>query len=162
MEPKRIWNPPNPYLTEHRELVGEPPVAELEIYEDQSNTILSRNDSQDIGFRWSVNPYRGCFHACAYCLHGDTPILMAEGTTKRLQDLRIDDSIYGTVRRGDYRRYTKTSVLAIWSAVKPAYRITLADGTQLISSADHRFLTRRGWKYVTAKPCGSALRPHVT
>ena len=66
-EPKRVWNPPNPYLTEHRHLLGEPPVAELEIYEDQSKSILSHNDSPDIGFRWSVNPYRGCFHACAYC-----------------------------------------------------------------------------------------------
>ena len=66
-EPKRIWNPPNPYLTAHRELLGEPPVAELEVYEDKSCWILSRNDSPDLGFRWSVNPYRGCVHACAYC-----------------------------------------------------------------------------------------------
>ena len=66
-EPKRIWNPPNPYLTEARELLGEPSAAELEVYEDQSQSILSHNDSPDIGFRWSVNPYRGCFHACAYC-----------------------------------------------------------------------------------------------
>ena len=66
-ESTRIWNPPNPYLTEHRELLGEPPVAPLEVYEDQSQSILSRNDSPDLGFRWSVNPYRGCFHACAYC-----------------------------------------------------------------------------------------------
>ena len=67
MEPTRIWNPPNPYLTEHRELLGEPPTAELEVYEDRSRSILSRNDSPDLGFRWSVNPYRGCFHACSYC-----------------------------------------------------------------------------------------------
>ncbi len=66
-EPKRVWNPPNPYLTEHRELLGEAPIAELEVYEDESQSILSHNDSPDIGFRWSVNPYRGCFHACAYC-----------------------------------------------------------------------------------------------
>ena len=66
-QPKRIWNPPNPYLTEHRELLGEPPAAELQVFEDQSQSILSRNDSPDLGFRWSVNPYRGCFHACAYC-----------------------------------------------------------------------------------------------
>jgi DNA repair photolyase len=65
--PRRLWNPPNPYLTEHRELIGEPPVAELEVWEDRSRSILSRNDSPDLGFRWSVNPYRGCFHACAYC-----------------------------------------------------------------------------------------------
>ncbi|MBI2884761.1 MAG: PA0069 family radical SAM protein [Candidatus Omnitrophica bacterium] len=67
MEPTRAWNPPNPYLTEHHELLGEPPAAELEIYEDRSKTILSKNDSPDVGFRWSVNPYRGCFNACAYC-----------------------------------------------------------------------------------------------
>ncbi len=42
-------------------------MAPLEVFEDHSRTILSRNDSPDIGFDWSVNPYRGCFHACAYC-----------------------------------------------------------------------------------------------
>jgi DNA repair photolyase len=63
---RRIWNPPNPYLSEHRELL-EPAEAELEVWEDSSRSILSRNDSPDIHFTWSVNPYRGCFHACAYC-----------------------------------------------------------------------------------------------
>ena len=66
-EANQIWNPPNPYLTEHRELLGDPPAAELEVYEDQSQSILSHNDSPDLEFRWSLNPYRGCFHACAYC-----------------------------------------------------------------------------------------------
>ena len=64
---KRIWNPPNPYLSEHRELLGEPPITSLQVYEDQSKSILSKNESPDIGFTWSVNPYRGCFHACSYC-----------------------------------------------------------------------------------------------
>jgi DNA repair photolyase len=64
---RRIWNPPNPYLSAHREFLEQPPVAELEVWEDRSKSILSHNDSPDLGFRWSVNPYRGCFHACAYC-----------------------------------------------------------------------------------------------
>ena len=34
---------------------------------DQSQSIVTRNDSPDISFRWSVNPYRGCEHGCAYC-----------------------------------------------------------------------------------------------
>jgi DNA repair photolyase len=34
---------------------------------DPSRTILSRNDSPDVGFTYSVNPYRGCEHGCAYC-----------------------------------------------------------------------------------------------
>ena len=66
-QPQRVWNPPNPYLSEHREWLGEPPSVELEVYEERAKSILSENDSPDVGFRWSVNPYRGCFHACAYC-----------------------------------------------------------------------------------------------
>jgi DNA repair photolyase len=63
-----LTNPPNPWATTDVEyLDGEAPMAQLEIYEDQSRGILSHNDSPDVGFDWSVNPYRGCFHACAYC-----------------------------------------------------------------------------------------------
>jgi DNA repair photolyase len=39
----------------------------LEVYEDDSKSILSKNDSPDVGFRFSVNAYRGCYHGCAYC-----------------------------------------------------------------------------------------------
>jgi DNA repair photolyase len=45
----------------------EPAPARLEVYEDATRQILSSNDSPDVPFRWSVNPYRGCGHACAYC-----------------------------------------------------------------------------------------------
>ncbi|RMF39024.1 MAG: PA0069 family radical SAM protein [Planctomycetota bacterium] len=34
---------------------------------DDSQTILSRNNSPDIPFEYSMNPYRGCAHGCAYC-----------------------------------------------------------------------------------------------
>jgi DNA repair photolyase len=44
-----------------------PPPSSVLLLEDQSRSILSHNDSPDLGFRWSVNPYRGCVHACAYC-----------------------------------------------------------------------------------------------
>jgi DNA repair photolyase len=37
------------------------------LLQDQSRSILSRNDSPDLNFRWSANPYRGCLHACNYC-----------------------------------------------------------------------------------------------
>jgi len=35
--------------------------------EDDSKSILSENNSPDVGFRFSVNPYRGCEHGCIYC-----------------------------------------------------------------------------------------------
>lgn len=65
--PRPISNPPNPWLSQHTEWLDEPPPAELEIFEEEAKSVLAGNDSPDIGFRWSVNPYRGCYHACAYC-----------------------------------------------------------------------------------------------
>ncbi len=63
-----LANPPNPWATTAVEyLDGDAPLAELEVYEDHTRGILAHNDSPDVGFSWSVNPYRGCFHACAYC-----------------------------------------------------------------------------------------------
>ena len=64
---KQIFNPPNPYESLHREWLEPPPAVKLQVFEDDSRSILSRNESPDLAFRWSVNPYRGCFHACAYC-----------------------------------------------------------------------------------------------
>lgn len=62
-----ISNPPNPWLSSNVEYLEEIPEAKLEIYEDATREILSTNDSPDLGFRYSVNPYRGCVHGCAYC-----------------------------------------------------------------------------------------------
>ncbi len=64
---RRVSNPPNPWQSVHAEWIGEPPAAELEVYEEDAKSIISENDSPDVGFRFSVNPYRGCFHACSYC-----------------------------------------------------------------------------------------------
>ena len=65
--PRSRDNPPNRFETEHLEWEGEGPPANLEVLEERAKSVLSENRSPDIGFRWSVNPYRGCFHACAYC-----------------------------------------------------------------------------------------------
>src|SRR5690242_18548923 len=141
MVSRPISNPPNPWLSTEVEYLEEIPPAELLVYEDHTREILSHNDSPDVGFSWSVNPYRGCFHACAYCLSGDTPILMGDGMTRPLARLRPGDVVYGTRFDNRYRRYTRTRVLAHWQTIKPAFRIRLQDGTSLIASGDHRFLT---------------------
>lgn len=62
-----VANPPNPWDSAHVEYLGEPPPARLELYEEMARSIVSSNDSPDLAFRHSVNPYRGCFHGCAYC-----------------------------------------------------------------------------------------------
>ncbi len=63
----REWNPPNRFDPVVVEWEEEAPKARLEILEDRTKGVLATNDSPDIPFTWSLNPYRGCTHACAYC-----------------------------------------------------------------------------------------------
>jgi len=44
-----------------------PPHPDTQVREERARSIVSRNDSPDIGFSQSVNPYRGCEHGCVYC-----------------------------------------------------------------------------------------------
>jgi DNA repair photolyase len=113
-------------------------------------------------FQWTINPYRGCAHACTYCMSGDTRVLMADGSQRPIADLSLGDRIIGTEQRGTHRHYVATDVLAHWSTTKPAYRVRLEDGTELVASGDHRFLTVRGWKHVVGAMSGSGQRPYLT
>jgi DNA repair photolyase len=141
-----------------------PGFAGMTFYEVRAKSLINRvPGASRVPFEWTVNPYRGCTHACTYCAAGETPILMADGGIRPLGELRVGDAIYGTVAVGGdvtRRRYAPTTVLAHWSTVKPAYRVVLADGTTLVTSGDHRFLTGDGWRHVTGDP--SAARPGLT
>jgi DNA repair photolyase len=140
-----------------------PEALETRFWEVRAKSALNRVPERSrMPFRWTINPYRGCSHACSYCLSGDTEILLGDGRTRFIADLRVGDEIYGTVREGAYRRFRKTTVLDHWATIKPAFRVVLEDGTELIASGDHRFLTGRGWKHVTGSEQGRDRRPHLT
>jgi DNA repair photolyase len=134
----------------------------IEFIEVEAKSIINNVPGNYLPFNWTINPYRGCSHSCAYCLSPDTPILMADGRARRIADLQVGDEIYGTERRDTYRHYVRTQVLAHWSTIKRAYRVTLEDGTKLISSGDHRFLSNRGWKHVIGVEQGPSQRPFLT
>ena len=139
------------------------PPLKTQVTIEHAKSIISHNDSPDVGFSQSLNPYAGCEHGCSYCMDGETPILLASGRTRLLAKIQVGDEIYGTVRSGWYRRYVRTRVSAHWSVIKPAYKITLEDETQLIASGDHRFFTERGWKFVTGTMQKSDIqRPYLT
>lgn len=55
LEPDADWNP------------EEDPLPRTQFLKDRTQTIIARNDSPDVGFDASVNPYRGCEHGCIYC-----------------------------------------------------------------------------------------------
>jgi DNA repair photolyase len=140
-----------------------PGAIQTRFYEVRAKSILNRvPEASRMPFRWTVNPFRGCTHSCAYCTVGETPVLMADGRHRPIELLEVGDEIYGTKRDGKYRKYARTAVLDKWITVKPAYRVVLEDGTELITSADHRFLSNRGWKHVLNSPRSEADRPHLT
>lgn len=62
-----VNNPPNPWQSTHVAWIDAPPPAQMRVYEEDARSILSHNNSSDLGFSWSINPYRGCFHGCSYC-----------------------------------------------------------------------------------------------
>jgi DNA repair photolyase len=138
-----------------------PEALDTRFYEIRAKSALNRvPEKSRMPFRWTINPYRGCSHACAYCMWGGTPVLMGDGTMKNIEELQTGDVIYGTRFDGKYRRYVRTEVLDKWKTYKPAFLTTLEDGTELTTSGEHRFLTNRGWKHVT--PDERCQRPHLT
>ncbi|OXM65018.1 MULTISPECIES: Rv2578c family radical SAM protein [Amycolatopsis] len=137
--------------------VTSPEFQGVTFHEVHARSVLNKVPGESmVPFSWTVNPYRGCSHACTYCLAGDTPILLADGRTKPLAELRVGDEIQGTEVRGGVRHLVRTTVLAHWTTVKPAHRLTLRGGTTLVASGDHRFLTAKGWRHVTGDD-----RPHL-
>lgn len=75
------------------------PSPSTRLYRDATRTLLARNDSPDVGFDFSINPYRGCEHGCIYCyarptheylgwsagLDFETRILVKEDAPERLR-----------------------------------------------------------------------------
>ena len=83
--PRILANPPLRFsavqLDRHDPSLEEaPPLASLEVIEERAKSILAENDSPDVGFRWSINPYRGCYHACAYCYARPTHAYLGLGS----------------------------------------------------------------------------------
>ncbi len=64
-------NPANRFDRLHIERSEDPqadePAPVTELYRDTTRNILAENESPDIPFRYSLNPYRGCEHGCVYC-----------------------------------------------------------------------------------------------
>ena len=66
------WNPPNRFERLHVALDApgddeDCAAPETELLLDRTRSILAFNDSPDVGFEASLNPYRGCSHGCCYC-----------------------------------------------------------------------------------------------
>lgn len=98
-------NPPNRfeklvYVRDPESIDPEEPSPKTQFLRDVSKSLISYNDSPDVGFEASINPYRGCEHGCIYCyarpyheylgfssgLDFETRILVKENAPKLLRD----------------------------------------------------------------------------
>jgi DNA repair photolyase len=135
-----------------------PEALDTRFYEIRARSALNRvPEASRMPFRWTINPYRGCSHACVYCLGGQTLILLADGRERALHDLRPGDRVVGTAFSGSQRVYAEGVVRDVWKTVKPAYRLVFGDGSDLVASGDHRLLSQSGWRYVL--PADARLTP---
>jgi DNA repair photolyase len=131
MRPRPVSNPPNPWLSESVEWLGEAPRSAPLLFADATREILSRNDSPDIPFTWSVNPYRGCAHGCAYCYARPTHEYLGFGAgtdfeTRIVAKLRAPSLLRSAFERPSW----KGEVVAFsgatdpWQPVEASLRLT--------------------------------------
>ena len=146
-------NPPNRYEPLHVELEPDPdsdtPPAPTVFYRDTSRTILAENDSPDIGFRFSLNPYRGCEHGCVYCMHSDTTILHADMAWRPIGGVRVGDVLFGFdefPEPGRTRKFRPAVVEAVWWSRRPTLRL-VTERTEVVTTAEHRWLQARNFRW---------------
>ncbi len=133
MRPRPIANPPTPWESTAVEWLGEPPPARPAVYLDATREILSRNDSPDVPFTWSVNPYRGCAHACAYCYARPTHEYLGFGAGTDFETrIAVKLRAPGLLRAAFERRSWRGEPIAFSGATDPyqpleaSYRLTRA------------------------------------
>ncbi len=104
----------------------------LRIHEERAKSILSANESPDIPFRYSVNPYRGCAHACAYCFARPSHEYLGLGA-----GTDFDTQIYAKVNAAELLRKKLSS--PSWAGEA----ITFSGVTDCYQPAEHKLgLTR--------------------
>ena len=133
MKLRRVDNPPNPYLSEHREWLEPPPPARIEVYEETSGSILSKNDSPDLPFTWSVNPYRGCQHGCIYCYARPYHEYLGLGAgtdfeTKLIVKLNAPELLRQALRKPGWKRESInfSGITDCYQPLEASYRLTRA------------------------------------
>ncbi|MFO0599408.1 MAG: PA0069 family radical SAM protein [Myxococcaceae bacterium] len=126
MRPNPIANPPNPWASSEIEYLEEIPLAKVELFEDASQSILAKNDSPDLGFSWSVNPYRGCNHACAYCFARPSHEYLSWGAGTDFDTKILVKRDAPRLLRAQFERPSWKGELVMFSGVTDCYQPTEA------------------------------------
>lgn len=119
---KRLDNPPNPYVSACHEWLEPPPPVEVVVYEERARSIIAENDSPDVGFRYSVNPYRGCQHACVYCYARPTHEYLGFGAGSDFETRIVVKINAAELLEREFRRPKWTGEVLAFSGVTDCYQ----------------------------------------
>ena len=98
----------------------EPPPLKTEIIRDATRTIITRNDSPDISFDRSINPYRGCEHGCIYCFARPTHAYLGLSPGSRFREQDPDQARCGeAARSGAAEARLSPAVIAMGTNTDP-------------------------------------------
>jgi DNA repair photolyase len=149
------------------EASAEPGRRQTRYLRDPSRKVLTTNQSPDVGFEWSLNPYRGCEHGCVYCLAPETPVLHSDLIWRPLGEVKVGDRLLGFDELpdpGGSRKLRTSIVEAVWWSRRPTVRL-IGKRTEVVTTSEHRWLLqggrwvptvrlRRGWSLRhLAVPC---------
>jgi DNA repair photolyase len=148
-------NPPNRFERLHYE--EEPPEDEPAgerrvptVYlRDPSREVIAWNESPDVGFAASLNPYRGCEHGCSYCLGPDTPVLHADMRWRPLGEIRPGHALVGFdewPEPGRTRKLRRALVEMVWWSRRPSSRL-ITSSAEVVTTAEHRWLQARDFRW---------------
>ncbi|HZR81716.1 MAG TPA: PA0069 family radical SAM protein [Candidatus Binatia bacterium] len=130
-------------------------------YRDASRSILAKNSSPDVGFTWSVNPYRGCEHGCSYCVAPETPILHGDMTWRPIGEARVGDELLAFdefPEPGGTRKFRAAVVEHVWWSRRPTRRL-VTDHQDVVTTDGHRWLQHRAFRWSsTEQLAGRSLR----
>ena len=94
----------------------------LTFHEVRARTALNRVPGESaVPFAWTINPYRGCSHACSSCLSGDTMIVMETVGSGRSPTVA---SVTGSSARRSAERTDTTSRPMFWRTGPPSSLLT--------------------------------------
>lgn len=123
MKPRAVANPPNRFLSTHVAYDEEAQATQdVELVDDATKNILSHNDSPDIPFDWSVNPYRGCMHACAYCYARPTHEYLGYGAGTDFDTKIVVKRHAPELLREAFDKPSWTGDLVVFSGVTDCYQ----------------------------------------
>jgi DNA repair photolyase len=96
------------------------PRPQTEFFDDASRSILARNQSPDVGFEFSLNPYRGCEHGCVYCFARPTHETLGFSSGLDFETkILVKRDAQALLRRELSRKSWKPQVIAISGVTDP-------------------------------------------